>query len=131
MRYLVLSDVHGDLVALDLVLKHAGAVDAILFLGDAVDFGPEPQGCVGRLREIAPRWVRGNHDLGIGLGETGDGWSASQLSANSRAFLANLPEQLEADGATLRHFFRPAIKPPRPADFDAFATPLCLVGHTH
>jgi predicted phosphodiesterase len=131
VRYLVLSDVHGDLAALEAVLADAGPVDEVLFLGDALDFGPEPDACIARLRAVADRWVRGNHDEAVGHGQPGDGWSPSLLSAESRAFLADLPERVVVDGATLRHSFRSNILPPEPRDFDAFATPLCLVGHTH
>jgi predicted phosphodiesterase len=131
MRYLVISDVHGDLVALEAVLAHAGPVDQVLFLGDAVDFGPEPEESVIRLRAVASVWVRGNHDEDVAVGESGDGWSAGQLSPASRAALSDLPERVEVDGATLRHFVRPELLPPRPGDFDGFATPVCFVGHTH
>jgi predicted phosphodiesterase len=131
MRYLVLSDVHGDLAALEAVLADAGRVDQILFLGDALDFGPEPEACVARLRAVADRWVRGNHDEGVGLGEAGDGWSSSLVSAGSRAFLADLPGHATVDGATLRHYFPSDLRPPEPCDFNAFDTPLCFVGHTH
>lgn len=131
MRYLVISDVHGDLVALEAVLAQAPPTDALLFLGDALDYGPEPEGSVARLRALAAAWVRGNHDESVGAGGPGDGWSPGQLSPGNRACLADLPEIAQVAGTTLRHFFRPNVLPPEPGDFDAFATPLCFVGHTH
>ena len=131
MRYLVISDVHGDLCALEAVLADAPAHDAVLFLGDALDFGPEPEECVQRLRAVSSVWVQGNHDAAIGNGEPGDGWSSSRLSSTSRARLADLPEVVALEGLTVRHFFRPGVTPPFAEDFGAFATPLCLIGHTH
>jgi hypothetical protein len=131
MRYLVISDVHGDLQALEAVLADAPSHDAVLFLGDALDFGPEPEECIQRLRTVSQAWVQGNHDAAVGSGEPGDGWSPSRLSPGSRALLADLPESVEVDGATIRHLFRPGITPPFAVDFDSFSTPLCMVGHTH
>lgn len=130
-RYLIVSDAHGDARALEAVLADAGPVAATYFLGDAVDFGPEPAECVRRLRAVSTAWVQGNHDAAVGNGEPGDGWSPSKLSAGSRTLLADLPEVAEIPGATLRHYFRPAILPPEPGDFDRFTTPLCFIGHTH
>jgi predicted phosphodiesterase len=133
MRYLVLADVHGDLAALDAAIGDAGPVDGVWFLGDAVDFGPEPEGVVARLRAIGARWVVGNHDADAAAGRPGDGWSVGQLGAGERAFLGGLPAQLVLGGATLRHSLAPdlSLRAPEPADFDGFATQVCLVGHTH
>ncbi|MDA8409769.1 MAG: metallophosphoesterase family protein [Treponema sp.] len=39
MRWLILSDIHGDFDALAKVLEHAGSVDAIIIAGDLTDFG--------------------------------------------------------------------------------------------
>ena len=66
MRYLVLSDIHGNLEALCAVLAHAARKrrDAVLFLGDAVGYGAAPNQVVERLRRLRPAVVavRGNHD---------------------------------------------------------------------
>src|SRR5687768_4940452 len=42
MRYLVLTDIHGNIDALDAVLAGAGDVDAHLLLGDVVGYGAGP-----------------------------------------------------------------------------------------
>lgn len=66
MRYLVLSDVHGNVDALDAVLARVRRkrFDAVLMLGDAVGYGAAPNQVVERLCSLAPpTWnVRGNHD---------------------------------------------------------------------
>jgi predicted phosphodiesterase len=133
MRYLVLADVHGDLAALDAAIADAGPVDGVWFLGDAVDFGPEPDGVVARLLAIGAPWVVGNHDADAAAGRAGDGWSGGQLSAAQRAFLGGLPAQVVLGDATLRHSLAPdlSLRAPEPSDFDSFATRVCLVGHTH
>ncbi|WP_256205137.1 metallophosphoesterase family protein [Aeropyrum camini] len=40
MRVLIVSDVHGNLPALEAVLEAAGRFDEVLVLGDLVDYGP-------------------------------------------------------------------------------------------
>ncbi|MBN2346362.1 MAG: metallophosphoesterase family protein [Candidatus Aminicenantes bacterium] len=65
MRYLVFSDIHSNLEAFEKFLGHKKLkqVDKILFLGDLVGYGPNPDEVISRFREL-PRLqaVRGNHD---------------------------------------------------------------------
>lgn len=72
MRYLVLSDIHGNFAALSAVLAHVRRkrLDGVLFLGDAVGYGASPNQVMewirGRGTELIA--VRGNHDrVGSGL----------------------------------------------------------------
>ncbi len=63
MRYLILSDIHGNRLALDAVLKHArGAYDAALCCGDLVGYGAEPNEVVDWARANLTSCIRGNHD---------------------------------------------------------------------
>ena len=65
MRYLILSDIHANIDALDCVLAAApaGTWDRVLVLGDLVGYGAEPNGVVDRIRALEPLAViRGNHD---------------------------------------------------------------------
>ena len=62
MRILVLSDIHGNLQALDAVLEAAGSVDLVWNLGDTVGYGASPNEVVACMRELATVNVRGNHD---------------------------------------------------------------------
>lgn len=52
MRYLVISDLHASIVALDAVLEDSGPVDLVLALGDYVGFGLHPNEVVSRLRGL-------------------------------------------------------------------------------
>jgi putative phosphoesterase len=65
MRVAVLADIHGNLPALDAVLRDVEAcgVDAIVLNGDLAD-GPMPAQTLDRLEELGSRamWVRGNTD---------------------------------------------------------------------
>jgi diadenosine tetraphosphatase ApaH/serine/threonine PP2A family protein phosphatase len=63
MRSLVLSDIHGNLHALEAVLASAyGEYDQLWNLGDAVGYGANPNEVLDLLRPLATLHVRGNHD---------------------------------------------------------------------
>lgn len=68
MRLAVLSDIHGNLAALEAVLadlEAAGGADLTWILGDLVAFGPEPRGCLAAIRalpEETTRVIQGNTD---------------------------------------------------------------------
>jgi protein phosphatase len=48
MKILIISDIHANWHALQAVLAKEG-YDALVFLGDVVDFGPDPKNCVNFL----------------------------------------------------------------------------------
>lgn len=151
MRYLVLSDLHANLAALEAVLADAeGSHDAVLVLGDLVGYGPRPNEVVERIRGLPQvRVVRGNHDrVACGLDEP-EGfnaaarwvaeWTRGELGAENRAWLHGLPRgPLEQpEGIAIAHG--------SPADEDEYiflenqalrALSACsgqvvLFGHTH
>lgn len=64
MRVAVLSDIHGNLEALEAVLGEVAreGADAIVCLGDVVGYGPDPISCVEWAAREATVWVQGNHD---------------------------------------------------------------------
>ena len=62
MRYLILSDIHGNREALEAVLAHAQGYDQILCLGDLVGYGADPNFVVDWARANVAAIVRGNHD---------------------------------------------------------------------
>jgi putative phosphoesterase len=73
MRIALLSDIHGNLVALDAVLANIareGGVDEYWVLGDLVALGPDPVGVMERL-ELLPglRMIRGNTDRYVVSGD--------------------------------------------------------------
>ena len=68
MRSLIMSDIHGNLEALQSVINDAGengGFDQIWQLGDVVGYGPEPGGCIDLLREYDHVGIAGNHDLAV------------------------------------------------------------------
>ncbi len=149
MRYLLLSDIHGNLAALEVVLAAAGPCDAVWCLGDTVGYGPRPNECVERVQALPGLvCVAGNHDWGavskLDLADFNRDarraaeWTGSVLSPANRAWLEALPERVRHEGFTLVHgsprfpireyVLNPAIASENMAHFDTLT---CLVGHTH
>jgi diadenosine tetraphosphatase ApaH/serine/threonine PP2A family protein phosphatase len=62
MRALVVSDIHGNLQALQAVLSAAGSFDELWNLGDIVGYGANPNEVIDTVRPLARINVRGNHD---------------------------------------------------------------------
>ena len=62
MRILVLSDIHGNLDALEACIAAAGSFDEVVNLGDIVGYGASPNEVVDRSRGLGKYFVRGNHD---------------------------------------------------------------------
>lgn len=73
MKIALLSDIHGNSVALDAVLEDIeaqGGVDGYWILGDLVAIGPDPVGVLERLTNLAnARFIRGNTDRYVAFGE--------------------------------------------------------------
>ena len=65
LKYLILSDIHANVDALDAVLQAAtpGSWDRVLVLGDLVGYGAEPNAVIERVLALDPMaTIRGNHD---------------------------------------------------------------------
>ena len=64
MRYLVLSDIHSNIEALEASLRRARDLgyDQVLCCGDLVGYGPNPAEVIDTLEEIGTTSIRGNHD---------------------------------------------------------------------
>ena len=65
MRYLILTDIHANLEALDACIADATArgYDRALVLGDLVGYGADPNAVIDCIQRIDPlAIVRGNHD---------------------------------------------------------------------
>lgn len=63
----VISDVHGNLEALEAVLARIDAlqVDAVYSLGDVVGYGPDPEACLARVTRRCRVRLMGNHEYGV------------------------------------------------------------------
>jgi predicted phosphodiesterase len=151
MRVAVVSDIHGNLAALEATLAAVDehTVDELWCLGDVVGYGPRPNECcavvesraavslVGNHDELALRGAAFEHEFNPDAAAAGR-WTHSVLDSRARAFLEGLAPQAELDGAQLFH------GSPRDPVWDYVlsregmvealeltAAPLVLVGHSH
>ncbi|MFP5219129.1 MAG: metallophosphoesterase family protein [Actinomycetes bacterium] len=94
MRLALLSDVHGNLPALESALAalRARRVDGWVCAGDLVGYGPWPNECVDALLALDGTVVAGNHELAV-LGRLAD----DRSSERARASHAWTRERLRAD----------------------------------
>jgi putative phosphoesterase len=116
MKLLILSNIHGNLSALEAVLNAEPDFDAAAFAGDVVDYGPNPVECIRWLRDSAHYKVRGNHDNALAFNvdcqclpitrefsTVTRAWHRSLVSENDLQFLRTIPtlDWFEWDG---KHF---------------------------
>ena len=148
MRIAVLSDIHANLPALEAVASDLPQVDQVWVLGDIVGYGPQPNEVIATLQAMGARSVLGNHD-GAAIGTVDAAqfnpdarraieWTAGVVDANTRSYIAALPEVRRDGDVTAVHgsprdpiweyITGPGIAA---ANFDHFETRLCLFGHTH
>ena len=111
MRTAIVSDIHGNAVALDAALADLKAhpVDQVVCLGDAIQGGPQPVEVVARLRDLGWPVVMGNADAwllsGVPTGtepvtaqqEAARAWSLSRLSDADRAYIAGFAPTITMD----------------------------------
>ena len=152
MRYLILTDIHANLEAMEACLTEANSrgYDRAIVLGDLVGYCADPNAVVELVQALEPvATVRGNHDkVACGL-EQPDGfnsvarraahWTYEVLTPANRQWLAALPQgpSMVDDVVEICHG--------SPFDEDAYIfdeldavralktsqRPLCLFGHTH
>jgi putative phosphoesterase len=105
MRIVLLSDIHGNAVALEAVLadiRREAAPDMLFVAGDLVLLGPRPAESLALLRSIAgARFVKGNTDqylIDYGDDEEEVAFARQRLSEDEIAFVRDLPfeQRLEA-----------------------------------
>lgn len=151
MRYLILSDIHSNIDALEAVLAvSTGTWDRVLVLGDLVGYGAEPNAVIERVRGLdVAAAIRGNHDkASCGLDDGSNfnqvaryvaSWTGAALTAVNRDYLRTLP----AGPLTIDDVVEICHGSPVDEDhyifdgadageaLEAAERPLCLFGHTH
>jgi diadenosine tetraphosphatase ApaH/serine/threonine PP2A family protein phosphatase len=152
MRYAIISDIHGNIEALEAVLKDVAAekVDEVICLGDLVGYGADPNECIEAVRKKASVVIAGNHDWAA-IGKLGleyfnsaarraAEWTEAVLSDDHRRYLDGLPLTATAGDNVLLVHSSPAapdqwmyVFHPGQAtrEFSAFSQPFCFIGHTH
>ena len=149
MKYGIISDIHSNLPALEVALGVLAdrSVDAYICLGDLVGYGPHPNECCDRVRELEAICILGNHDEAVLKPGTEDWfnpyaaaavlWTRAVLSTQNGDFLRSLAEQKVIRDITIVHG---ALDDPwgyitepyeATTTFELMTTPVCLVGHSH
>ncbi|HEY2744956.1 MAG TPA: metallophosphoesterase family protein [Polyangia bacterium] len=118
MKIALISDLHGNALALEAVLADAerARVDRVVCLGDVATLGPKPHQVLARLRALGCACIVGNHDAFLldaalirSYTETAIvveavDWCRAQMSADELAFVRTFAGGLElplGGGATL------------------------------
>jgi predicted phosphodiesterase len=109
VRRALISDIHGNLEALEVVLDDIQAlgIEETFCLGDIIGYGPNPRECIDRVMDTCKMTLLGNHDQGAMFDPDGFNigaeraifWTRAQLespadrSRNERRweFLGELP----------------------------------------
>jgi predicted phosphodiesterase len=151
MTYAIISDIHGNLEALEqaLAIIDTAGVDEIVCLGDIVGYGASPNECAALVKARCSTIVLGNHDAAALDPSRADDfntnarraiqWTADTLSDETRALLSSLP-LVERRGDIL--FVHASPDTPEAWNYvvdaaDAmsairhFTEKLCFIGHTH
>lgn len=151
MRYAIFSDLHANRQALEALLADFASadIDSLLFLGDAVGYGPSPSETMARLYEHVSYQVLGNHDAVLaGILDAGCfiesarlniEWTGSQLGKKAVSFFRGLPLIIEAPDFACAHanFHDPGrfdyldTEEQAAASWQASDKPLLFVGHSH
>lgn len=153
MRYAVISDVHANLEAFEVVVSDIKSkkIQDIVFLGDAVGYGPNPNECVELLSQCCKIMVAGNHDWAVlkltdisyfnNNAKYSLDWTADELTEKNRKILKAFPlKHVMKDGTTV--FVHATPKEPEEwhylltlwdaeINFLCFKNPFCFLGHSH
>ncbi|MBN2105842.1 MAG: metallophosphoesterase family protein [Deltaproteobacteria bacterium] len=151
MKTAFISDVHGNLEAFTSVCESIKQehVDRIVFLGDIVGYGANPNECIELLQSLTNYAAAGNHDWAAAGRQSAHAfnafaaealeWTRATLTRENMLFLRSLPLSLD-----MREFLGVHASPSMPdrwryvfnaldaeAVFGTFSHRLCFIAHTH
>lgn len=151
MRYILISDIHGNLEALQAVLSFVSKLEPfqLYCLGDVVGYGADPKECLEILRDDSNLILAGNHDLAVAkiipsedfnpMARAAVEWTRKALTDDDISTLANLPLVYIDGDYCFAH-----SSPLNPMEFGYVRTlddvadvlssigqRFCFVGHTH
>jgi len=142
----VISDIHGNIVALDAVLADMPDVDELVCAGDVVGYNPWPGECVDSIQDADVPTIEGNHDRAVVTGQC-PGFNDMAVAGVEHAREQLTDEQLEWLAAlpTERTLFDGRVKlvHGHPDDPDHYTQPsefspdlleeedVLIMGHTH
>lgn len=153
MKYAFISDVHGNLEALNAVLKDIRdkEIGELIFLGDAVGYGPDPNECLDILKSECSVMIAGNHDWAV-LGYTDLEffnpiakasviWTREKISREFLSALKTFPISKEIENKKILLVHSTPKEPEKwhylltlwdaEINFHYFDNMICLIGHSH
>jgi len=151
MIYLIFSDVHSNLEALQTFLEIAEEIehDKLVCLGDLVGYGPDPNPVLDLIKKKVDIVLAGNHDYAVcrkievscfnPYAYHATIWTRKVLTEENHSYLSTLPIYLESEGVFWVHSspFEPSrwhyLNSIKDAleNFGALRSKLCFMGHTH
>jgi predicted phosphodiesterase len=159
-RTAILSDIHGNLSALEAVMDDVGqqGVDRIVCLGDVIGYGPEPCACLDRVMGFE-FCILGNHDSSALFDPEGFNvaaeqaifWTRAQIECGSDGpeesrrrmeYICKMPRTLVQDtvlyvhgsprGPTNEYVFPEDTQNPKKMEkLFSLVSHICFQGHTH
>jgi len=150
-RYAIISDIHGNLPALEAVLGRIAEldVDQIVCLGDVVGYGPDPCSCIDLVTACCSLVVRGNHEDAVldprqsasmnDVARAAIEWTRSVIGPAHRSAIRRMHAMAELGDRVLCVHDCPAPAPSTYVHdqvvaghaFRGVDRQICLVGHTH
>ncbi|MDQ5828404.1 MAG: metallophosphatase family protein [Actinomycetota bacterium] len=154
IMYAVISDIHGNLEALEAVLRDVPeGVETIYCLGDVIGYGASPNECCDVVREWGMPVISGNHDLAVTdlstdlnwfnpVAAAAVEWTREHLSEENAEFLRTRPRTMQSEEALFVHG---SVRDPDEYIINAVSAqenlailkreypgvPICFFGHTH
>jgi predicted phosphodiesterase len=113
--YAVISDIHGNLEALEAVLEDVpDGVEEIYCLGDVIGYGASPNECCESVRSYEMPVISGNHDLAVTdlstdlawfnpVAAAAIQWTRDQLTPDNAEFLRTRPRMLQSEETLFVH----------------------------
>ncbi|MBM3305990.1 MAG: metallophosphoesterase family protein [Candidatus Aminicenantes bacterium] len=152
MRYLIFTDIHGNLEALLAMFKsiQKKRIDRYIFLGDLVGYGASPNEVIQKITALKPlSIIRGNHDKAVSgldsvqtfnpIAASAIFWTKRNITPKNLEFLTRLkqgPEIVDGiiticHGAPFDEDYYIFGEFDAAEAFQDIQTPVCFFGHTH
>jgi predicted phosphodiesterase len=148
MRIGIISDIHGNIEAIEAVIVFLDdKIDFLVSLGDVVGYGPDPEECVNLILKEADVVLKGNHEEGIvtedlsrfkNTARVSLEWTKNRLSSEIIEKLKNLSEKEVKDDTCFVHasissplFKYILCKEDTEEEFSLLTQRICFFGHTH
>ncbi len=152
MNVIIISDIHGNLEALNKALEYIDKLEGkkrVVCLGDVVGYGPNPVECLEIVQSLTDKICLGNHDYAISNTDLdyqmnwqaleAIRWTRAVLNKESKNTIKKFQVQIEENNVSYVH-----ASPDNPMAWKYITNagnaapsivgmkyPLCFIGHSH